>query len=56
MNVKQWLFDFSTILVAVMIAEVIILVLQEIKRVPVPATELPLGGTYDNDHKEVSAF
>lgn len=49
MTVKQWLFDFSSILVAVMIAEIIILVLQQIRTVPVPSAESPLGATYSRD-------
>lgn len=56
MNVKQWIFDFSTILVAVMVAEIIILVLQEIKGIPVPAAESPLGAAYETDHRETEAF
>lgn len=50
MNTKQWLFDFSTILVAVMVAEIIILILQEIRTVPTPASESPLKAGYNDQH------
>ena len=43
MSIKQWFFDMSTILIAVLLAEVIVLMLQQERRIPNPSAPLSDG-------------